>query len=303
MALEFALRPRFDVKRPARRRRPSWLRLHPLVVPIGTYWLVASGLTYAFIHSASVEVAGAAEPESGSSDWSNTDAPPSEPPMQSPIVAAAPPPEIAQQPSFSPPEPEPLIEPLPVESPPERPRDAAPRFIAAAEPPPGRPPPRALPDDLSALTQSFDASAAVATTARREREDALAREELERAVEPAPSPREEPRAGSLPSCESAAATANQIIEVGSARGAPDLTRDAFAGVLEHGAYLIPCAIPPRSSVEICAAVQNGKVVGVTVTTEPRDARINACVRHAVTALRFPRSPGLDVTRTRFDRER
>ncbi len=52
-----------------------------------------------------------------------------------------------------------------------------------------------------------------------------------------------------------------------------------------------------------AAVQNGKVVGVTVTTEPRDARINACVRRAVTSLRFPRSPGLDVTRTRFDRER
>ncbi len=299
MALEFALRPRFDLKRPARRRRPAWLRLHPLVVPIGAYWLVASGLTYAFIHSASAEVAGDAEPESASGDWSNGDSLPSEPPIESPIVAVAPAPELAQPPSFSPPEPEPPTEPLPDEAPPEPALDAAPRVVAAPEPPPSRPPPRAVSDGLGALTQSFEPPAEVATVPRRDRQEALARE----ALEPAPSPRDEPRAGSLPSCESAAATANQIIEVGSARGAPDLTRDAFASMLEHGGYLIPCALPPRTSVDICAAVQNGKVVGVTVTTEPRDARINACVRRAVTSLRFPRSPGLDVTRTRFDRER
>lgn len=299
MALEFALRPRFDLKRPARRRRPAWLRLHPLVVPIGAYWLVASGLTYAFIHSASAEVPGHVEPESVSGDWSNGDAPPSEPPMETPLVAAAPAPEIAQPPSFSPPEPEPPTEPLPDEAPPEPVLATVPGVVAAPEPPPSRPPPRAVSDDLGALTQSFEPRAEVASAPRPEREEALERE----AVEPAPSPGDAPRAGSLPSCESAAATANQTIEVGSARGTPDLTRDAFASVLEHGAYLIPCALPPRTSVDICAAVQNGNVVGVTVTTEPRDARINACVRRAVTALRFPRSSGLDVTRTRFDRER
>jgi hypothetical protein len=45
------------------------------------------------------------------------------------------------------------------------------------------------------------------------------------------------------------------------------------------------------------------VIGVTVTSEPRDPAINACVRRAVTTLRFPRSSQVDITRTRFDRVR
>ena len=121
-----------------------------------------------------------------------------------------------------------------------------------------------------------------------------------REVEPEQNPRSEAQARSLPSCESAAATANQTIDLGSARGAPDLTRDAFASVLEHGAYLTRCAIPSRTAVELCAVVRDGTVVGVTVTTEPPDTAVNACVRRAVTTLRFPRSSQLDITRTRFE---
>jgi hypothetical protein len=112
--------------------------------------------------------------------------------------------------------------------------------------------------------------------------------------------RNEARAASLPSCESASATANQTVDVGKSPGAPDLTRDAFAAVLEDGTYLNHCSIPARSALAICAAVQNGKVVGLTVTSEPRSPAINACVRRAVTALRFPANPRLDITRTRFE---
>jgi hypothetical protein len=108
---------------------------------------------------------------------------------------------------------------------------------------------------------------------------------------------------SLPSCESAAASANETIDLRAARGAPDLTRDAFASLLENGAYLVRCAIPARTALEICAAVQDGKVVGVTVTSEPRNPATNACVRRAVATLRFPRSARLDVTRTRFEAAR
>jgi hypothetical protein len=105
--------------------------------------------------------------------------------------------------------------------------------------------------------------------------------------------------GALPSCEAAAASANQMMDLGAARGAPDLTREAFASVLENGAYLAHCAVPARTALEICAAVQDGKVVGVSVTSEPRDPAVNACVRRAVVALGFPRSERLDLTRTRF----
>jgi hypothetical protein len=129
------------------------------------------------------------------------------------------------------------------------------------------------------------------------------RPELARAVESEQTPSGEVHTGSLPSCDSAAATANQTIDIGSARGAPDLTRDAFAGVLEHGAYLTQCSIPSRTALELCVAVRDGAVVGVTVTTEPRAPAINACVRRAVGKLRFPRSSQLDITRTRFERVR
>ena len=113
-------------------------------------------------------------------------------------------------------------------------------------------------------------------------------------------PRPEVATTGLQSCESAALSANQNIDLGRGRGAPDLTRDAFAAVLENGAYLSPCAIPAHTALDVCAAVQDGKVVGVTVTTEPRDAAISACVRRAVAGLRFPRNAQLDVTRTRFE---
>jgi hypothetical protein len=110
-------------------------------------------------------------------------------------------------------------------------------------------------------------------------------------------------ANSLPSCESAAASANEVMEFGADRGAPDLTRDAFASVLENGAYLARCAVPATTALEICAAVQDGRVVGVSVVTQPRNPALGACVRGAVAALRFPHSARLDVTRTRFEATR
>ncbi|HEV8547980.1 MAG TPA: hypothetical protein VGQ57_03110, partial [Polyangiaceae bacterium] len=102
------------------------------------------------------------------------------------------------------------------------------------------------------------------------------------------------------SCEAAAATANETLDLGGASRAPDLPREVFAAVLNHGAYLARCAVPARTALQICAAVQNGKVVGVSVSSEPHSAAIDACVRRGVAGLRFPSSPHVDVTRTRFD---
>jgi hypothetical protein len=312
MPLEFALRPRFDLNRPAPRRRFSSLRLHPLVVPIGTYWLAAAGLTYAFIRSASVDVADAAEHGLRTGDSSGRNAAWDEPPIESPIsagVAAADiipaPPTQEQEPA-----PVPVAEPLhdeplhdePLQDQPPAQRDLESVSRAVAEnrkhlPP--QPPPAADSDEdeigIGASARSVEPKAVEA--------HAQLGHEPVREVEPEQNPSVPAQTGSLPSCESAAAAATQTIDLGSARGAPDLSRDAFAGVLEHGRYLARCAITPRTALEICAAVRDGKVVGVTVTTEPRDPAINACVRRAVTTLRFPRSSQLDVTRTRFERVR
>jgi len=80
---------------------------------------------------------------------------------------------------------------------------------------------------------------------------------------------------------------------------PDLTGGAYGAVLNNGGYLNACGVPQSMSVSICAAVQNGRAVGVTVVTTPANPGIASCVRGAVSGLSFPAHPRLDVTTTTF----
>jgi hypothetical protein len=119
-----------------------------------------------------------------------------------------------------------------------------------------------------------------------------------RPARPRPAPR------SLTSCEAASASANDEMDLSkSSHGAPDVTRGAYAAVLERGSYLLPCGVPAGMALDVCAAVRDGRAVGVTVVTRPANAGVAACVRNAVAGIAFPKSPRLDVTRTRFDRAR
>lgn len=127
------------------------------------------------------------------------------------------------------------------------------------------------------------------------------------APEDRPAPRERervrpppPAAASVSSCEAVVATANDVMDLTAARGTPDITRGAYASLLERGGYLLPCGVPESMALEVCAAVRDGRAVGITVVTRPADARVRACVRNAVAALPFPKSPRLDITRTRFE---
>ena len=111
--------------------------------------------------------------------------------------------------------------------------------------------------------------------------------------------------GSIPvvaggqSCEAALDSYNEEKSMGD-EGQADLTAGQFGRVLNSGSYFSHCGVPFSMSVSICAAVQNGRAVGVTVTTQPNDAKRAACVAGAVRGLSFPSHPKLDVTRTRFD---
>jgi hypothetical protein len=129
------------------------------------------------------------------------------------------------------------------------------------------------------------------------------RAETERAAasEPTAAGDVAPRAPvALTSCEAAVARNNEQLELGAPRGPADITREAYAGVLQNGGYLRGCSIPEQTVFEICAAVKNGRAVGVTVVSNPASAELNACVRRAVSRLQFPSSERLDVTHTRFD---
>jgi hypothetical protein len=116
---------------------------------------------------------------------------------------------------------------------------------------------------------------------------------------PAP-PESAPAPVAVSSCEAAMARNNEQLTIGAARGPADITREAYASILQNGRYLAACSIPDRTVFEVCAAVKDGRAVGITITSSPPSPTLNACVRNAVARLKFPQNSRLDVTHTRFD---
>lgn len=100
------------------------------------------------------------------------------------------------------------------------------------------------------------------------------------------------------SCETAQAKYVEEMKMGE-RGQADLTQGQFAAVLNNGSYLNGCGVPESTQVNICAAVQNGRAVGVTVTTSPSNPAANSCVAGKIRGISFPSNPKLDIARTTF----
>jgi eukaryotic-like serine/threonine-protein kinase len=107
-----------------------------------------------------------------------------------------------------------------------------------------------------------------------------------------------PTVSSGQSCEAAMDSYNEEKAMGEP-GQIDITAGQYGRVLNGGGYFSHCGVPLSMSVNICAAVQNGRAVGVTVSTQPNDPKKVACIASAVRGLSFPSHPKLDVTRTRF----
>ncbi len=300
MPLEFALRPRFRLHESAAPPRRSRPKLPRMVLPIAGYWLGMAVLTHALIIAVKSEDAEASE----------SFAPPQEQayaPAQAPALQVEPPalePVPAPEPSAAP---GPALLETPAEEPIARqPEEAEETF----EPPAWDPAARRLPEPIARAPESRE------TPAPPQREPAIERaitsfveprEEPEPAPAPAP-PRESPReppvvASTLPSCEAIIASSSQDIDIRKRDNTPDLAREDFSRVLDHGGYLAGCSVPERTTVEICVAVQAGQARGVSVVTKPGSAAISACVKNAVARLRFPYSRRLDVARTRFEASR
>jgi hypothetical protein len=101
------------------------------------------------------------------------------------------------------------------------------------------------------------------------------------------------------SCEAAQNAYVEEMNVGGPRGQADITAGQYGSVLNRGSYFAHCGVPDSTGLSICAAVQNGRAVGVTITARPRNAGIERCVAASVRGLSFPSHPKLDVTRTNF----
>jgi eukaryotic-like serine/threonine-protein kinase len=100
------------------------------------------------------------------------------------------------------------------------------------------------------------------------------------------------------SCEAAMDAYNEEKAMG-AQGQADITAGQYGRVLNSGSYFSHCGVPLSMNVSICAAVQHGRAVGVTVSTQPNDPKKESCIASSVRSLSFPNHPKLDVTRTRF----
>jgi hypothetical protein len=303
MSLRFALRPRLRLHESAERPRRRRTRLPPVVVPIAAYWLGMAALTHAVILLGKGEAAENGEVEAAelepdvtapSPERVRAESPP-EPSATAPASLDAKLPEVA---AASEPEP----------------RAALPEVAAASEPEPRAALPEPVPRDRPRIADSEPSRSSARSSEPVPRRAALERErdelEMER-EEPAPSeapaaappPRRESVAASsgLPSCESVSESASQDVDFADSRSrAPDLPAEAFSRVLNHGGYLSGCSIPDDTALDICVAVKEGQVRGVTVRASPPNARVSACVGAAVARLRFPHSSRLDVARTRFD---
>ena len=99
-------------------------------------------------------------------------------------------------------------------------------------------------------------------------------------------------------CQAARARYTEELKMGD-NGPADITAGQYGAVLNKGSYLNSCGVPPSTAVTVCAAVQNGRAVGVTVTTDPPNPGVSSCVAAQVRGLPFPSNPRLDVTTTTF----
>jgi hypothetical protein len=100
------------------------------------------------------------------------------------------------------------------------------------------------------------------------------------------------------SCEQAMNTYTDEIRIGGG-GKADLSAGAFGSVLNNGSYVVACGAPASMTVKVCAVVQNGRAVGVTVTTDPPSSGVAGCIAGRVRSMSFPSSQKLDITRTEF----
>jgi hypothetical protein len=300
MPVQFALRPRLRISEGFTPPRRSRFRLPKFALPIATYWLVAAGITYALVHAHDDSNGSTAERIASN----ESEMVPSAPDSQS-VTNSAATPRASAVPSGV--EPALLEAPAPVEpvAAPElalmraTPREAVSDFASSAEPAA----PRAasvthevpLSEALPALHLSdSDPDRAVRRVAQRA-ESAPAEASLR-----APGGSDSPAsATTFPSCEAAAASTHEQLMIGQSDPSPDLSREAIAAVLDSGVWIVRCDVPFSTTVELCVAIKEGKVVGVSVDSRPKNLQLDLCLKRRAFGLQFPYSTRLDLARTRF----
>ena len=89
---------------------------------------------------------------------------------------------------------------------------------------------------------------------------------------------------------------NESIVMGQGQDTPDLTNAELAAPLRHMSL---CGAPDDMHVTIRVAVKMGRAVGVTITTNPPNPGIAACIDRQVRGLGWRPSPKTDFVTTNY----
>jgi hypothetical protein len=102
------------------------------------------------------------------------------------------------------------------------------------------------------------------------------------------------------SCEKAQDENMQRIDMRKgAHSKADLTKEQLGAPMRTNGFFASCGLPDDANADICAAVKNGKPVGVSVMVTPENKRIAACIDRSTRRLTFPVSENLDVVHQKF----
>jgi hypothetical protein len=80
---------------------------------------------------------------------------------------------------------------------------------------------------------------------------------------------------------------------------PELTNAQLSAPLLNPSLITRCGVPDTMGVKIQVAVKMGRAIGVTVTTNPPNHVIAACVDRAVRRLQWPVSTKTDFVTTTY----
>jgi len=106
--------------------------------------------------------------------------------------------------------------------------------------------------------------------------------------------------GSPPTtCEGAVAVHRAGVVQGRHLGPARVTAGRHQAELDNGSYLATCGVPEDMAITVCAAIQRGRALGVTVHTTPTRPTVQRCIADAVRKVEFTSEAQLDVTKSHF----
>jgi len=88
--------------------------------------------------------------------------------------------------------------------------------------------------------------------------------------------------------------------VGDSPPAPEPEQPfSVRALLEQHQLLVRCQGTVRTELSLCLAVSRGRLVGATITLEPKDPKLEECLRNGLAELAYPLSAELRVARSRL----